>query len=102
LRTEDDLRMASENMDEHSLLLIVSLSGNAKSYSDVLRKCALRNVTIISITADISSLLSSLADYSLYYKDDILENTTKHWNTSTLHFILDYLLSTIINRKNTS
>ena len=94
--------MASENMDEHSLLLIVSLSGNARGYSDVLRKCALRNVTIISITADISSLLSSLADYSLYYKDDILENTTKHWNTSTLHFILDYLLSTIINRKNTS
>lgn len=101
LRTEDDLRIASEHMDEESLLLIVSLSGNAKNYSDILKKCTLRNVTIISITADVSSLLSSLAHHSLYYKDDILENTAKHWNTNTLHFILDYLISTIVNRKNT-
>src|SRR5699024_10885955 len=54
LRTVDDLRMASENMDEHSLLLIVSLSGNAKSYSDVLIKCGLRIVTIIYTIKTIS------------------------------------------------
>jgi len=100
LRTEDDLKAASTHMDENSLLLIVSLSGNTSSYIDILKQSLLRNVTVISITADVSNTLSSLADYSLYYKDDILENTSKHWNTNTLHFILDYLIATITSRKN--
>jgi len=100
LQTEDDLKIAADNMDENSLLLVVSLSGNTSSYNDILKQFHLKNVTIVSITADVSNTLSSLADYSLYYKDDILENTTKHWNTNTLHFILDYLIATIISHKN--
>lgn len=99
LRTIDDLKMASEYMGENSLILIVSLSGNAKGYVDILKKCKLNGVTIISITSDTPNPLSSLADYSLYFKDDILYQDNKHWNCITLHFLTDYIIEVIIAKK---
>lgn len=99
LRTIDDVRNAVAQMDEQSLLLIVSLSGNAGTYLDILKTCLLKNVTIISITADTPNKLSSLSTYSLYYKDDTIGNDKKHWNTNILSFLSDYLIETIIDQK---
>lgn len=99
LRTIDDLKIASEYLDEDSLILIVSISGNANGFDDSLKKCKLNDVIIVSITIDIPNKLSSLADFSLYYKDDILNQSNKHWNSIPLNFLSDYLIETIIDQK---
>lgn len=99
LRTTNDMNVAVSNMNEDALLLIVSLSGSAETYVEILKNCILKNVTIISITADVPNTLSSLAHYSLYYKEDIMENDKKHWNTNTLNFLSDYLIETVVNQK---
>ena len=99
LRTVNDMNVAVSHMNEDALILVVSLSGNAEAYIETLKNCLLKNVTIISVTADIPNALSSLAHYSLYYKEDIIENDKKHWNTNTLNFLSDYLIETIVNQK---
>ena len=99
LRTIDDLRSVSNSMDKDTLLLVVSLSGNAQDYLTEIERCSLKNCTIISVTIDSNNTLSTLADYSLYYKDDTLDNTKKHWNSLTLNFLLDYLLENIVSQK---
>lgn len=99
LRTIDDLHNVSANMDEDSLLLVVSLSGNGEDYLSEIKKYTLKKGVIISITTDSNNALSTLADYSLYYRDDTLSNTKKHWNSITLNFLLDYLLENIVTQK---
>lgn len=99
LRTIDDLRNVSNSMDEDSLLLVVSLSGNAQDYLNEIKRCLLKNCVIISVTIDSNNELSTLADYSLYYRDDTLDNSKKHWNSLTLNFLLDYLLENIVSQK---
>lgn len=101
-RTINDMKIAASNMDTDSLILIVSLSGNAETYLETLKTCLLKNITIVSITADTPNTLSSLAHYSLYYKEDIMDNDKKHWNTNTLSFLSDYLIETIVNQKYTN
>lgn len=86
-------------MDETSVLIILSLSGNIDDYIEVLKACSIRNVTIISITSDKNNLLSSSADYALYYKEHALDNADIHWNINTLNFLTDYLIETIISKK---
>src|SRR5699024_6511253 len=73
LRTIDDLRSVSNSMDKDTLLLVVSLSGNTQDYLTEIERCSLKNCTIISVTIDSNNTLSTLADYSLYYKDDTLD-----------------------------
>lgn len=99
LRTIDDLHNVSANMDEDSLLLVVSLSGNGEDYLSEIKKHTLKKGVIISITTDSNNTLSTLADYSLYYRDDTLNNTKKHWNSITLNFLLDYLLENVVTQK---
>lgn len=99
LRTENDLRVSANVMDENSALIILSLSGNIDNYIEVLKTCRVRNVTIISITSDKINPLSSFADYSLYYKEDALDNIDKHWNINTLNFLTNYLIETIVSKK---
>lgn len=99
LRTIDDLRNVSETLDEDSLLLVVSLSGNAQDYLNEIKRSTLKNSVIISVTIDSNNALSTLADYSLYYRDDTLDNSKKHWNSLTLNFLLDYLLENIVSQK---
>ncbi|MCF1684656.1 MAG: MurR/RpiR family transcriptional regulator [Tetragenococcus koreensis] len=99
LRTENDLRLSTDTMDENSVLIILSLSGNTENYSEVLKTCKIRNVTIISITSDKINSLSSFADYSLYYKENVLDNIDKHWDIGTLNFLVNYLIEVIVHQK---
>ncbi|AYW47281.1 hypothetical protein C7K38_02130 [Tetragenococcus osmophilus] len=99
LRTENDLRLSADTMDENSVLIILSLSGNTENYSKILETCKLRNITIISITSDKINSLSSLADYSLYYKENVLDDIDKHWNTGALDFLVNYLIEIIVYQK---
>jgi len=86
-------------MDKNSLILVVSLSGNGNGYIDYLKKCKLNEVSIISITMDFPNRLSNLANFPLYYKEDIMNLNDKHWSTITLNFLCDYLLESIIAKK---
>ena len=99
LRTIDDLRNVSNTMDDDSLLLVVSLSGNVQDYLNEIKRCLLKNCVIVSATIDSNNELSTLADYSLFYRDDTLDNSKKHWNSLTLNFLLDYLLENIVSEK---
>lgn len=96
LRTIDDLRIASDNSDKNTVFLIVSLSGNGEKYVNELKNFSFKDSSVVSVTLDSSNQLTSLADHSLYYKTDTLNNNKKHWNCITLHFLMDYLLESII------
>ncbi|SDB83741.1 transcriptional regulator, RpiR family [Pelagirhabdus alkalitolerans] len=96
LRTIGDVQIVSEKCDQDTLILIVSLSGNSEEYIDAIKKFAFKNSQIVSVTLDTSNQLTSLANYSLYYKTDTLDNNKKHWNSITLQFLMDYLLESIV------
>lgn len=97
LRTEDDLKLTSSKMDEESLILVVSLTGNGEEYIQYIEKCKFNDGAVISITRDMPNRLSKLADIPLYFKEG--ELIDKHWNSLTLHFLCDYLIETIVDQK---
>lgn len=99
LRTENDLRMAVDSMNEDSLLIVLSLSGNIENYGELIEACKLKNVVIVSITSDRMNSLSDLSDYSLYYKENVLDNIDKHWNINTLNFLTNYLIECVVHQK---
>lgn len=99
LRTENDFRMASKNFDKESLIIIVSLSGDIETIKEIIDTCKLKDATVISVTSDTVNQLSALADYSLYYKENVLDNLDKHWNINTLNFLVNYLIESIIHQQ---
>lgn len=95
LRTIDDLNVIGKDANSDYYMLILSLGGNGSEYVEAIKRLKFKGTTIISITKDSTNALAQLADYSLYFKysqDDI----NKHWNTLTLHYLLENLLEAIV------
>lgn len=88
LRNTDDLEIASRHFDEHSLVVIVSLSGDLKNYKQTVEGMY-EPIVGVSIYSD--NPLSRLATHSLQFVDSSLDIENHHWSSITLNLIFDQL-----------
>lgn len=101
-KTELELLMTDFNQDD--LLIIISKSGDNQSLSDIIRKLAINNVPVLSITEFKKNELATKTDYNLYFQcseffDKHRNNPTKK-TFVTLHLLLDMLYRDYIDYEN--
>lgn len=92
LRNIDDLRNASYRMNSNSLVLIVSLSGDLRSYEDIMEYFKNNKITTIGVSRYTDNPLSRIATHSLQFVDSALDIDNHHWSALTLNILLDLLL----------
>lgn len=97
LRNKYDLGNAVKQMNEHSVLLFTSLSGNTDEYAATLQQAKLQKVSIISVTRDVSNPLSEISDIAIYFADDTNLQDNRHWPAITMSFSLEMLINEILN-----
>lgn len=97
LRNKYDLGNAVKQMNEHSVLLFTSLSGNTDEYAATLQQAKLQKVSIISVTRDVSNPLSEISDVAIYFADDTNLQDNRHWPAITMSFSLEMLINEILN-----
>ena len=78
-----ELRYADPMVDEHTLVLVVSQSGETADTIAALRECRARGATIIGIVNVVGSTIAKLADHTLYTwaGPEIAVATTKGYTT---------------------
>lgn len=100
LRTVEDMAIAVEHMNQKSLVIIVSVHGKpSEELEEILSKCVIKGVNIISITSDAPNLLSETANHALFFKDSSVGRNKKHWTAIPLSFLLENLIQEIMEQK---
>lgn len=86
-------RIAVQNMKESDMVIIASLSGNARDIAELIHILNLKNIPILSITNFNDNTLSKLTPYNLYYQSSNI-NTEDSLNNSsyvTLNLLLNFI-----------
>lgn len=93
-----ELRYADPMVDEHTLVLVISQSGETADTIAALKECRRRGATIIGIVNVVGSTIAKLADHTLYTwaGPEIAVATTKGFTTQ---LAVLYLLSLYIADK---
>lgn len=99
LRTKDDLADSAKLMDENSLIIIASISGNIDSYKRALDILKIKKVKIITLTLKQNCELLNYSDKPLFFIDKNLSLTSTHWPAQTITYLLNLLIHTIILEK---
>ena len=78
-----ELRYADPLVDTHTLVLVISQSGETADSIAALKECRARGATIIGIVNVVGSTIANLADYTLYTRagPEIAVATTKGFTT---------------------
>ena len=88
-----EFRIAVQNMKESDMVIIASLSGNARDIAELIHILNLKNIPILSITNFNDNTLSKLTPYNLYYQSSNI-NTEDSLNNSsyvTLNLLLNFI-----------
>lgn len=92
LRNIDDLQLASKQLNENSLVIIISISGDLKGYKETMTYLKEKNITTVGVSLYSDSPLAQSVTHSLQFVDSTLDNKDHHWSSIPLTFLMDQLL----------
>ncbi len=68
IESEKELELSLKSITNEDMMVILSLSGNSKPSTKLLKRIKLKNIPILSITELSSNRLANLADYNLFFQ----------------------------------